>query len=354
MTCEADDLIRDPLFQLNAVLWMTQPLPSAAEIKPLLYSRGFRVRAIAPPLAPPPDLQLRAQEKRVDLKASVRPDVIVADERGRFAVTECKASSFGPGSSTAEQARSLLVVGGPRCSEVLALSDAAVSRSVVAYVMPEDQRDVFLPTLAQLDGELATAKLSPGTACIMGLRASARAISVVADEEARSFFNLPNQTSTFLTVERDTCPRPLYFIPYDPDNEQSPAERKLCQRQLYERFLGGVVCATGRAIPPSNVLLRPERMLNDAMFGMFEHWENRDATRHMKKLCRVFMTAVRTAVEPVVPDAIQFEPAVGWHITLADHDMQERMLKALMRFSCEDLILGPPRPPDLFDSVEDD
>ena len=354
MSCKADDLIRDPLFQLNALLWMAQPLPSDAEIKPLLYERGFAVWAIAPPLAPPPDLRLRAQDHGIVLQASVRPDVITANAASRrFAVTECKASSFGTQSSTAEQARSLLIVGGPRCSEVLGISDDAVSESIIAFLMPEDQKDAFSPTLSELDEELTKADLPPGPSCILALRASPAAISVVSDEKASDFFGMPRQPTRFLAIEEGTCPRPLYFVPYDPDSDQSQAERQLSKRILFERILGSVVSATGRANPPFDLLLEPERMLNDAMFGTYEHWENPDARRHMRRLCREFMNALMRAVEPVAPGAMKYEPQVGWRVLAEDQEQHKRTLDALLRFSCEELALGPPPRPELFDSLED-
>ena len=41
------ELIRDPIFQLNVLLWLAQPLPSGYGITSLLHSRGFDVYAIA-------------------------------------------------------------------------------------------------------------------------------------------------------------------------------------------------------------------------------------------------------------------------------------------------------------------
>ena len=43
------EVISDPLFQLNVLLWLTQPLAEASAITPLLYQRGFSVYAITPP-----------------------------------------------------------------------------------------------------------------------------------------------------------------------------------------------------------------------------------------------------------------------------------------------------------------
>jgi hypothetical protein len=47
------EVISDPLFQLNVLLWLTQPLAEASAITPLLYQRGFSVYAISPALTGP-------------------------------------------------------------------------------------------------------------------------------------------------------------------------------------------------------------------------------------------------------------------------------------------------------------
>jgi len=354
MTCKPDDLVRDPLFQLNAVLWLTQPLPQGAEIRPLLHESGFGVWAIAPALAPPPDLQLRAKDRGVALQASTRPDVVIANsERGLFAVTECKASSFGEESSNAAQARSLLVVGGPRCSEVLAITPNDVSGTLVAFVLPEDQKTDFAPTLESLAGALSDAQLFPGTPCILGLLTSAVAISLAADAKGAHFFGLEQEPTQFLPIEENTCPRPLYFIPYDPDHGQSSVEAQYSKRMLFERLLASAVCVAGRAKPPCDLLLEADGMLNDAMFGMYGHWEHRDARTHMRRLWRDFMKALASEVDRAVPGTTTYEPQAGWHVTIDDHDGHKSLLDVLTRFSCERLVVGPAPEPELFDALED-
>src|SRR5881296_3799088 len=93
------DPVSDPLFQLNVMLWLTQPLPQGSQIVPLLHQRGFSVYAISPALVVPLDIQLAARTAQIALQSSGRPDVVVTHEEERkFAFTECKAISFGPDS----------------------------------------------------------------------------------------------------------------------------------------------------------------------------------------------------------------------------------------------------------------
>ncbi|HXF05946.1 MAG TPA: hypothetical protein VNM72_11100 [Blastocatellia bacterium] len=278
MTSIPNELIKDPLFQLNALPWLAQPLPDENEISPLLYKQGFTVYAIAPLLGPPPDLRLVAQEARISMQERVRPDVVLTHEGDRkFGFIECKASAFGPTSSPAEQARSLLVVAGPRAAEVLGLSSGQVLASLLGFVMPENDREPLTQTLARLCEELDKNGLPAGQFSILGLVLTDTDISIMINDLGSTFFALSPGANPFMKREPDTDPRPLYFIPYDPDVAQSEQERMLCKRVLFERMQSTIIAAVGRANPPTELSLESQKVLNDAMFGMYGHWENRDS-----------------------------------------------------------------------------
>jgi len=111
MIPKPEQLIADPLFQINMLLWLTQPLPDDAqareagvapfEIKSLLHTQGYVVYAIAPMLTIPGDVRLAALGARLAIRDGVRPDAVLCRERDlSFLFVECKASSFSPDSSS--------------------------------------------------------------------------------------------------------------------------------------------------------------------------------------------------------------------------------------------------------------
>jgi hypothetical protein len=353
MTPTVDELLRDPLFQLNAVLWMTQPLPAVSETIPVFYRSGFTVYAIAPLLALPPDLRLAAQNEGIRIKDRVRPDVVLAQEsENKFGFTECKAESFSPESSTTEQARSLFLMAGPRAADVLGLTRSQVSESLLIYILPESSRELLTDTLTSLYQELNDAGLPTGQFSILGFIAGDVAISIKVDSPGSTFLSVPAGIHVFLQRESGTDPRPLYFIPYDPDVEQSRQERAFCKRVLFERMQSTVVAAAGRAIPPTQLLLETQSILNDAMFGMYENWENRDSARNMRKLCRQFMGNLMQAVNSSIPETIKYDHGEGWKIKLLDPENHETVLDSLTRFSIETLDLEREPHPNLFDGLE--
>jgi hypothetical protein len=354
MTSTPNELIEDPLFQLNALLWLTQPLPDGNEISPLFYKQEFTVYAIAPLLPLPLDLRLAAQRAGIIMRDGVRPDVVLTRERDRrFAFTECKASSFGPISSTAEQARSLLVVAGPRAAEILGLASGQVADSLLAFVIPENHRQTLTQTLTSLCKELDDNGVPAGHFSVLGLVLTDTDISIVINDLGSAFFTLASGANPFMKREPGTDPRPLYFIPYDPDVAQSEQERAFCKRVLFERMHSTIIAAIGRANPPTELALESQKILNDAMFGMYGHWENPDSAKHMRRLCRQFMDPLTQAVNSVVPGSMVFQPGEGWKISLHNEEQHEKVIDALTRFSCETLDLRIEPQPSLFDDLED-
>ena len=73
MNSTANELVSDPLFQLNAILWLAQPLPVESNIIPLLHRQGFAVYAIAPLLSMPLDVRLIATARRCQCKSGCDP-----------------------------------------------------------------------------------------------------------------------------------------------------------------------------------------------------------------------------------------------------------------------------------------
>ncbi len=350
-----NDLTRDPLFQLNLLLWLTQPLPTESSIEPLLYRRGFGVYAIAPPLALPLDLQLAAQEAEIRIQAAARPDVVLANQSSRkYGLVECKARSFGAASPTSEQARAFMLMAGPRIAEVLALAPADVNDSILAYLTPEDQRDAFNETLSELKTELDSAKLPTGVFSVLGIEIHATELRLVVDERGGAFFALTPGAHRAMNVESETDPRPLYFIPYDPDVQLSGEERQFCKRVLFERIHSGVLACVGRSHVPSEVLLESRGLLNDAMFGMYENWENPDSEKHMRRLCRELMHAISRAVNSEAEGAVVYEPERGWKIELNSEEQRQKVINALSRFSCETMVLRAEPTQNLFDVIDDD
>jgi hypothetical protein len=344
MSSTPNELIKDALFQLNAILWMTQPHPALNSVKPIFSEVGFVVYAIAPALSPPPDIRLRIRDSSIAAQDNVRPDVVLANEnQQRFAFLECKARSFGPKSSTSAQARTLLIVAGPRSAEVLALGPNSVRDSCATYVVPEGERGQLSRTISQLVGGLSANGITPGNSIILGLNVTGSHIVLVTDQQASMFFGIQEGNIPVIVLEPETDPRPLYFIPYDPDvfPSQSREEATFCKNILFERMQSSILAAVGHAHSQQEIVLEPARLLNDAMFGMYDHWQNKESARHMRHLCRQFIAAIRINVNRVVGSEVVIEQGDGWVIRIDDEEQREKILNAFADSSCIDLGIEP-------------
>jgi hypothetical protein len=354
MNSTANELVSDPLFQLNAILWLAQPLPVESNIIPLLHRQGFAVYAIAPLLSMPLDVRLIADRQKVSMQVGVRPDVVLENPADRkFCICECKANSFGPDSSTAAQARALLVTAGPRAAEILGLATSEPLVALLDFVVPEPCRPGMTETISVLQTQLRTGGISTGACSAVGLLAADEGISIVVDVRAAEYFGLSVGQNLVLRTEPGNDPRPLYLIPYDPDVEQSANEAAYCKRVLFERVHSSIVAAVGRAQAPCELCFKSHDLLNDATFGMFEHWENRESERHMRSICRHFMGALVKAANSAVPDSAFFEPGNAWKVSLRSQQHSEKLMDAITRFSCETLDLQAEPPPTLFDDLPD-
>ena len=349
------DLDRDALFQLNMVLWLAAPMPPGLDITPIFHDHGFRVYALSPPLSPPPDVRLAALDAGVHMQDRVAPDVVLAHEgQGRFAFVECKGSSFGAASSTAEQARALLCVAGERAADVLGLDPAHVSAALLAYLLPDSDRGMMAETLVALSEQLGERGLPCARSTVLGILFADGQVGATVDAAGSAFFGLPEGPNFFLRRHPETDPRPLYFIPYDPGLDQSTDERVRGKRVLFERMHCSVLSAVGRANPPVELLFDTRRLLNDAMFGLFAAWEDRSSARHLRGLCRQLMGSLTQALNLAAPNVVAFEPGAGWRFRLDDAQAHERVMDALTGFFCGESEVRAQPEAELFDDLDDE
>jgi len=349
-----NDLIADPLFQLNSLLWLTQPLPAVSSIRPLLLERGFVVHAIGPLLPLPPDIRLALADLSIATQGSARPDAVLRRDRDmRYGLVECKGKAFGTKSSTAAQARTLVIAAGSQMAEILGLAADEVQGSVAAYWVPTQAGVEMHETLGLLHGELADAKIACGTTCVLGLEARKDAIYLVPDDVAGEFFGLGKTPLPYLFIEDDNDPRPLYFIPYDPDSCRSPGDDKYCKRILFERIQATVLGAAGRATPPAELRFQAEDLLNSAMLGSYGLWENRDSAKHMRRLVRQLLADLEKAVCTEVAGVLSYVETAGWVLRIENEASQERVCSALAKYTPEAIDLSQDPQPGLFDDAPD-
>lgn len=211
---------RDPLFQLNVIIWASLPLPAGLPYHAVLHAAGYCFDSMERPLpASPRETNAVSQIGRPVRLSPIADVVLRADAVNRLAIVECKAQAFGMDTNGdgVIQAGGYIFAAG-NIHQRLAV--AGSPEGLVCYVVPDDQRHLMAETLRTISDELQATGLGPlGRATVLGLsvRGDGTWLSPeVVHEDGDTL--LPEAA---LVLEETSDPRPLYIVPWHPD---SPAE----------------------------------------------------------------------------------------------------------------------------------
>ena len=356
MSLNIDELCKNPLFQINLAIWLAQPQPvEDYYVYPLFYKSGLNVYSISPKLSLPPEMILETSGK-VDCQGAAKPDLILeAENKKKLCILECKASSFSSESSTAKQARTLLIA----CSNiarVLAISERGEHKAILCYLIGLGDIGLMEDTLTVLAEEVKekTSLGSKNHGCFV-IRPSQSAILMEYSQNVKDFLNLVKDPPVeVIELEENTNPHPLYFIPYDPNIDQTKEERELCRRILFERILGYMISKIGGASVPFKITFTLEELLNSATFGIYEIWEDQEAKKFLRKLVRShFLLEILKSTGESIRATMAYGPGNELLFDLRDKATEEELLNQLQKFMPETLDLSKEVEPGLFDNVED-
>lgn len=304
------DSSADPLFQLNTVLWMLQPLPNRpGALRPVLYDAGYRVRALGKSLTASADVE-RVLATELDLRGAPAPDVLAsAPDDHPWPVFECKASSFGSESSTSKQATKILARANDLALVAGTPPGVALSGCVV-YVTRRDQVDDLQATLTGLGGTLRAVDLEPAPSSAIGISVETGiglvVGPVVGDLPGPAGDALAEPVTVLEAAGPDEDARPLYLVPFDPSIDQSDEERSACLRILLARARAQAASVLGRSPAPGNAILEAHQLLEDATYGLSKFWRDnkaRDAAAHeVLKFVRAALGSLRKGTAPFVAE----------------------------------------------------
>ena len=234
------DLVRDPTFQLNILLWMAKEQPSEGyRVRPVFFERGFRTIYIEKPFPLPHETSRTSQESGLDITLAPEPELILARSRnGKALYFEAKADSFSPASiKNAKQARGHLLATGPAFGEVL----APLTSCLLCYLVPDDKRALMFDSLSDLGAELSDLGLEPGSFSCHGLRITGQELIYAWDSVFRDYVGEPADSISIMgDLESLTDPSPLILIFSDedcPNNEIRDFYRRVLLDQVRARLL---------------------------------------------------------------------------------------------------------------------
>lgn len=319
------DLAADPVFQLNTVLWMLQPFPGRpGAVNAVLYLHDYRVRALGPRLSADPGVE-EELATAFGIRGVPQPDVLADSpaETPRL-VFECKASSFGADSTTAEQARKVLarsadlglVVGAPR---------GRTAPGAVVYLTRADHAEALGATLAALRGEVEEAGIACAPASVLAVSAEPGEGVVVGIASG----DLPDPAGTALSGSTVVVPaagdeevaRPLYLVPFDPSVTQEPDERDFCRRVLLERARTHVVARLGRLATPDTAVIDCVEIVHEATYGLSRYWRD---TKSRNDAALEVVNFAKKALRQMKPKPVEVNHPYGEVLEVRLHNDEER------------------------------
>jgi hypothetical protein len=302
------ELLGDPVFQLNAGLWMLIPAHPESGTRPLLREVGYALDSIERSLHIPFEMRERVGNY-AGTTGPTSPDLVAcAAHTPRWLALECKRSSFGAASSTAEQARKLILLAAD-LRRPLGLSDDSDGSGAVGYLTRASEATDLNSTLDKLRAEAVASGLPASPTGVFSLDTQNGDVVVCLvggdgwPEHVRTFFTDPKR---LFTAPEGSDPRPLYLIPCDPNSVSDPTSghHKYGVEVFLDRVTQTAVAAVGRAQCPQLVVLSADALLESATFGVANMWWGDGVNR----LRRMAVGHLRRMLEPRAE-----EISLHWH-----------------------------------------
>lgn len=289
----------DSLFQLNVLIWALFPLPTGAPVTPALRNLGYRLRYVEYQL--PTGVGDLADVQAATPRIGPNPVADLVLERtsdDRYVLAECKASSYGSESTTAEQGRGLLLAG----AQIRARLGVATGAAEACFVVPTPQAADMDTTISEMTRQLAEFGQTASNGGAVNVEVRADGVYIGRDDEPAGNALLPTELRPMvrvLEIASGEDPHPLYVVPWTPDASQSTdltAFREKVRSELLSRL--------GRASVPGLTTVAFEDVLDSVSHGIYRHWRDKNSLHN--RVFRVLGAWLRSLAEGDV--AVSFKP----------------------------------------------
>jgi hypothetical protein len=235
-----DEIVADPVLQLNLLLWMTREQPEESyRVRPIFFKAGFDLWDIDATFTLPEAVIAQIQNKNLPVKVNPSPDLRLRNtSQSKALYIEAKKSSFTPESSNSEQARAHLLAAGPLAIE----NYKPITEIVLAYHTPEDQRAGMDTCLDKLSNELLENGLKTARFSSCGFKVQENSIQYIPGEATAEMLGISAQPVNLIAnIDKETDPSPLLLLVVDQDHHDKVrvgAYRYAVQQQVIAVLLG--------------------------------------------------------------------------------------------------------------------
>ncbi len=288
-----------PLFQLNLMIWLAWPAPSAGIVRPIFREDGFTLRGIGPTFALPLEIRARANKADIPFKERAAPDLLLEHQQRRLLLPiECKVSSFGPKvppdnkKHPAPQASVLLSATGSYLADYLGLPIPASWQAYLLYAVSESQEAAMQTTLENLRAQLQTAQIDQAPAGALGIHIRDDGVYLkpasTANIPVTALQTPPPDGIRVIKLMNGGDPRSLYLIPWDPSI--GPAD-EYERRVLEERVRSALASLIGSRLDSTDFDVSLDEVLQTAV-EVWAVWRDRQTTTGFRNAVRVYVRKV--------------------------------------------------------------
>lgn len=223
-------LIRDPVFQLNLLLWMAkeQP-PQGYVVRPVFFQSGFGFIYIENPFKFPQETLAAIEHSGQAIGKEPEPELLLGRRVDNIALYfEAKADSFSSSSTNARQARGHLLAVGQAFAEVM----TPYQSCLLCYVVPEEKHSLMRECLTELSTGLSQGRLQPGPHSSHGLAVREQDLHYSWDDVFKQHVGVNTNSSVVMSgLKEDTDPSPLFII-YTDEDYADESKRDLLRRVM--------------------------------------------------------------------------------------------------------------------------
>lgn len=280
---KTDALLRDPVFQLNLLVWMAKDQPSTGyRVRPFFFENGFRLVYIEQPFAFPDATAKAIDGSGLQIKKTPEPETILgrpADQKALY--FEAKANSFGMDSSNSTQARGHLLACGPAFAETL----KPLERALLCYVVPQDGCDRMAECLVSLSTELRSATLAPGEHSVHGLGVSGMDLIYSWDQKFKQHAGVNGDSVAAIhELQDDTDPSPLLLV-FTEEDCPNQERAGFYRRVLINQVVAKLVCDLNLQQPEKPYVTTARDLLWQTTDGILDY-VGRERQTNMARIVR--------------------------------------------------------------------
>lgn len=276
-----DTLIRDPIFQLNLLLWMARDQPEdAARVTPLFYRWGYRFVMVESPVPLPQEIVVAIKNAGLDSAVNPEPEMILGHTVRQDALyLEAKKESFSVKSTTARQARGHLLAAGDVFKSIVTPYQTAR----LCYVLPEDRRSLMETCLSSLIDELKSQRLNPARTSVHGLEVSDAGVIYRWDDDFSALVGAGTKHELILQSEGDeTDPSPLLLV-YSAEDYDGGTRPDYAREAMLKQVWAHLLCMVQVSEAGVPLAVKADAILTFTTDGIFNYL----GQARQKSLCRL-------------------------------------------------------------------